>query len=267
MIQTQLDEMIGTPPPSTVDVAALVRREKRGQAVRRAGYGMSAVVAAAVTAGVLVSGGAPGSGTHAGPPAGQPAVDTRFQLQASSKESAQASGKRLSQALDRALKKAVPGVEYVSFKRNLSNPVDGLPFIDGFTGGRGPGYWFAGDVNVAVDKHQGVLNLMAFSLPRPGDPVKRDRAGNVSPSVRVACDGEAGCTEGTGARGEKVIMVVTRKGDYQNREVRVAIPGDRLLSVSVSNLDGNDEGNAGSPPLTIAQLRAITAEVAGQIKA
>ena len=268
-MQAQFDEMIGTPPPSTVDVPTLVRRKKRSQAVRRAGYCMSAVVAAAVTGGVLISVDAPGGGAHAGPPVAQPAPDTRFQLRSNDKESAQATEQRLRVALDHAVKKAAPGVQYASFTGNLSNPTkEGLPFIV-FAGsvGADSADMFAGDVNVVVGERHGVLSLMALALPRPGDPVKRDVHGRVSPPTRLACDGVAGCTEGAGPHGEKLVMVVTRKGDYQDREVRIGIPGDRLLCVSAANVDATDAKNTESPPLTIAQLTAIAEEVAGQIKA
>jgi hypothetical protein len=265
MMQPLFDEMIGTPPPSTVDVAAIVRREQRGRSARRAGYGLAAVVAVAVSAGTLSSGNGSSSDPRAAPP---PVADTRFQLISTDEKTADASARQLSRALDHAVKKAVPGVTYPSFKGITSNPTkEGLPLI---VVGRGPGPdpvdWFGGTVNVQVDKRQGALNLMAISLPEPGTPFKKGPDGKPSPPLLVSCEHETGCQESAGPDGKKVVTVVTRKRNYQNREVRTEIPGHRVLTVSVSNVDVNPE-NAAAPPLTTAQLAQIIGEVSGQIKA
>jgi hypothetical protein len=265
MMQPLFDEMIGTPPPSTVDVAAIVRREQRGRSARRAGYGLAAVVAVAVSAGTLTSVARPNDEPRAAPPPVVP--DTRFQLISTDKQTAEASARQLSRALDHAVKKAVPGVTYPSFKGITSNPTkEGLPLIVGGWGpGKDPADWFSGTVNVEVTKRQGALNLMVLSLPEPGTPFKKGRDGKPSPPMLVSCEHETGCKESTGPNGKKIVTIVTKQGNYQNREVRTEIPSHRVLTVSVSNVDVNPE-NAAAPPLTTAQLAQIVGEVSGQIK-
>ncbi|MET0492650.1 MAG: hypothetical protein ABW000_05910 [Actinoplanes sp.] len=268
MMQPLFDEMIGTPPPSTVDVAAIVRREQRGRSARRAGYGLAAVVAVAVSAGTLTSVARPDDEPRAAP---SPVIDTRFQLISTDKQTAEASARQLSKALDHAVKKAVPGVTYPSFKGITSNPTkEGRPLIV-ISGGRGSGKdpvdWFGGTVNVELDKRQGALNLMAISLPEPGTPDKVGPDGKPSPPMLVSCEHETGCQESTGPNGKKIVTIVTRRGNYQNREVRTEIPSHRVLSVSVANVDATNPDNAAAPPLTTAQLARIVGEVSGQIKA
>lgn len=55
MSKTLFDTVVGTPPPSTVDVAAIVRRRRRARAARRLGIVLAPVAVAAVTATALVT--------------------------------------------------------------------------------------------------------------------------------------------------------------------------------------------------------------------
>jgi len=68
MSKTLFDEVIGTPPPSTVDVPAIVRRRRRTRTLRRVGIAATSVVAvsAIVAAGLGL---APGRGSRLTTPA------------------------------------------------------------------------------------------------------------------------------------------------------------------------------------------------------
>jgi hypothetical protein len=61
MSKTLFDEVIGTPPPSTVDVAAIVRRRRRVIAFRRSGIALTSVLVAGglAAAGLTALGGNP----------------------------------------------------------------------------------------------------------------------------------------------------------------------------------------------------------------
>src|SRR4051812_50195799 len=83
MSREQFDAAIGPVPPSTVDVGAVLDRERRRARVRRvanpwtaAGAGVAAVAVAA--AGVFVPGGSgAGPGMPGGPPSAPPSPDPR----------------------------------------------------------------------------------------------------------------------------------------------------------------------------------------------
>ena len=70
MSKTLFDEVIGTPPPSTVDVPAIVRRRRRISTLRRVGITATSAVAvsAMVAAGLSLAPGRGGRG-HTGPAA------------------------------------------------------------------------------------------------------------------------------------------------------------------------------------------------------
>jgi len=264
MTQHLFDDMIGTPPPSTVDVPALVRRERRARIARQAGYGMTAVMALAVaTAGVASVSRSPGEPNDT-PAATQPqqSQDKHFQLLANSKESADASAKSLSQTLDRALKQTVTTAKWVNIKASdASNPTtEGLPNIFPiFLGPNHPGNYFSGTVNVENDSRQGHLSLMIQPLAEAGNWQYP------KPPRLLACAGEAGCTESTGPNGEKIITIVTEVSSFNLQDVRVGVAGHRMLSITLG-MDV-DRNNVQALPLTVTQTTAIAVYVASQIKA
>jgi hypothetical protein len=93
------DEVVGTPPPSDLDIRALVRRE-RGRTRRRRGLlGLAVVAVVAVTAVTQVGGPEPATRV-AGP---EPAVPQTFQLVVNTQEAADATADKVSEALDSGL--------------------------------------------------------------------------------------------------------------------------------------------------------------------
>jgi hypothetical protein len=256
MTKQLFDEVIGTPPPSTVDIRGLVRRENRRRFVRRASYGMTAVVALAVSAGVVASVSDAHPGPRSAPIAVQSAQDTRFQLLADDKASAEVTAKRLSQTLDGALKRAAPGATWATIKgSDAANPTaDGLPFItlgnlpDSSTG------YFSGLATVEADKRMGLLQLMTQPQVDPGTRTPKK-------PIQLACAGEAGCTESTAPNGEKIVTLVAQKGNVYSQEVRIGIPGKRMLIIELASTNSNET------PLTMKQVTAIAVDVASYIKA
>jgi hypothetical protein len=109
MTQQMFDDAIGELPPSTVDVAGIVRRQKRNRRLLRAPLAMVAVVA--VAAGVAYAGfGGPGPadpGQTSPPPAGP-----SFRLVVDTAASKKLSAEQLTKAYDEAVRGAVPGARW-----------------------------------------------------------------------------------------------------------------------------------------------------------
>jgi hypothetical protein len=258
--QQLFDEVIGTPPPSTVDVHALVRGEKRIRTARRTTLGATAIVSLALATGLMV-----GTATKPGAPTATPATaqtqqsqDTRFQLLANDKESAEASAKRVSTAFDHAMRQAAPGAAWETIKDGGSNPTaDGLPYIVPIfeDGPNAPVKDFSGSVNIKNDTRHGVLTLMI--IPQVDPKVKTPK-----PPLVLACAGAAGCTEGTGPNGERVSTRVTAQGKDNSIEIRIGVAGDRLLILSAHSTGANP-----ASPMTAEQLISTAASISSQIKA
>ncbi|MER7009170.1 hypothetical protein ABT297_39850 [Dactylosporangium sp. NPDC000555] len=262
MTQHLFDEVVGTPPPSTVDVHALVRREKRAQAGRRAGYGMMAVVALAVSAGVLVSVSGQDRNPHPAPPVAQGAPDLRFQLLANDKASAEATAKHLSAALNDALKRAAPEAKWVNVKDGgAADPTaEGLPHIAAVNLSDSRAAYFSGSVNVEAGKHVGVLSLTTMGdvgQANPRDPTNPEKK---KQPIKLDCAGAEACTEGVAPNGQKTLTIAGQTGNVYLRSVRVGIPDNRILIIQVGSTNSNEA------PLTVQQITAIVVDVAGYIK-
>jgi len=283
---TQLfDEVIGVLPPSTVDVAGIVRREKRRGMLRTITGAATATVAlsVAVAIGLSGTGGAksPPSATGSalasdGPPAtGVPAPDTRFRLVADSAESAAATAKRLSKALDASVRKEVPGSKWIFEPDYVGEPKrpDGqLPDLDAKVRKGRPGQsgqMFAGVSGVRNDGRKGSFHLIVVIDEAPED-------GPSTPVDPGACGADTGstCTEGTAPNGAWTRLVTMAdenggKDPFVLYIASVGLPDGRYLILEISNDFGLDGAPAAQPdaPWTSDQLLTIATDLAGQIKA
>jgi len=112
MTQRLFDELVGAPPPSTVDVEGIVRRRRRAHARRR--WAGTAVGLTALTAAVAF-GGVPG-GLDGGIPDGGSAPAGKVRAQPAPPRPP-AAGKRsaasLTQAVNTALRQQAPGARWI----------------------------------------------------------------------------------------------------------------------------------------------------------
>ncbi|MFC6020820.1 hypothetical protein ACFP2T_32205 [Plantactinospora solaniradicis] len=286
MNQQLFDQVVGTPPPSTVDVVAIVRREKRRSAVRRIGTTMAAVLGLAASAGILVTA-QDGPAGVAPPPV---AVDNRFQLVASDRESAQLTAKRLAEALDEALRSAAPGARWIRSNIFEDAAPDGQPphlFTDNTL--KQHEQMFSGGTGVLADGRKGMLELHIVrfgpvtgkrcddpkcvaerALPAEDENKKRD--------LLLSCRDETTCTERTGPNGERMtirtdfIKLKRFPGPWKaaNYQVFVELVDGRVLNLVSTNEYGMGEHESTLqqqyPPLTAAQLTEMAIEVAGRVK-
>jgi hypothetical protein len=121
--QDLVDGEMGTPPPSTVDVDAIIVRQRRAGRLRRAGLAASVGAMTLAVALVLIAlrPGGP-SGQVGGPPSPTPSLSPREQEAA-----------RLTATLQQLLTQALPGAEFLApgpddFAK--TSPTEPLVFVD-----------------------------------------------------------------------------------------------------------------------------------------
>ncbi|GAA0247706.1 hypothetical protein [Cryptosporangium japonicum] len=114
MTQQMFDDLVGQPPPSTVDVDAIIRDRTRRRRIRQAPIVVAAVAVIAV--GATVAGfGHLGTGPTSGGDVvvgKAPAGGTKIRLVVDTAEGKAKSAEELTRAYDEAVKKAVPGAEW-----------------------------------------------------------------------------------------------------------------------------------------------------------
>ncbi len=273
---TQLfDQLIGDVPPSTVDVAGIVRREKRRSAARRVTGVAAAVVTLSVTTAIGLSM-TTSTGASSPPLAGGAAAtgavtpDTRFALVSLTEESAAVSAKRLGAALDAAFRKEAPGATWI-FDPELpgeTGPAGRPPKLSYHVvdrSGKKSEELFSGSSGVLNEGRKGRLHLGVNATEGLGEDGAPQRDAGTCPPA-----GSQECKQGTAPHGAKTIFL-TRTFDDGVRvsTAEVALPDGRALRVTHSNSFGADGSGAAqrTAPLTDAQLMAIVVEVAGHIKA
>jgi len=272
-MSTQLfDQVVGELPSSTVDVAGIVRREKRRSTVRRVAGLATAVVALSVTTGLALGmtggTGAPSSPSAAGGTSAtdSAAPDNRFALVALNAATGAESAKRLSAALDAAFRKEAPGAKWI-FEPNLPGETgpDGQPpklVYKGAQDAPASQEMFSGGSGVLNGSRKGSLHLGVF----PADGPRED--GGRGP-VKCLPTGQQ-CKEGVAPSGTKTtLQTVTDGGKVAEYVAAVGLPDGRILKIGQTKAFGLDGAGATQdrPPLTGDQVLAIAVDVAGQIKA
>jgi len=240
-----LDDEMGTPPPSTVDVTAVIARQRRLVRYRRLGVGASAAVAVlAVALAVPMI----GRTTPAGHSPVQPAaVGTTTPT-----PTRQAEADRLTAELGRLMAAALPDAQFVTHPAwPDSQP---LVFVDKGT------YFFA---TAEIKDAQGISSISVsvgrndpddpqFSVGCPTDPNPQDVT-NLQCSVAPGPDG--------GSLRTLTDTIGTK--DYHNVSAQLTRPDGNIVGVLVSNgVDNQDEYHAQRPetPLTKAEVVALAEE-------
>jgi hypothetical protein len=273
---TQLfDEVIGDVPPSTVDVAGIVRREQRRGALRRvAGVATATVSLSVATAiGLGLTGGtgasSPPSAVGNGGAAGTGVPDVRFALVAQNQETASASAKRLSAALDTAFHKEAPTARWIfNPERPGQTGPDGVPPALSYrvvNAAKGvPEELFHGDSGVLDNGRRGNLHLGVNATGGPGED-----GTTVGRTLICPSSGQRKCTAGKAPSGARMIFLTSISGGVRVETCIVGLPDRRTLSITHTNnygADGSAPPQTGMP-LTEAQVKAIAFDVAAKIKA
>jgi hypothetical protein len=238
-MREQFDEIVGTPPPSTIDTHVLARRVRRTRDARRAGIAATAIVAAGLTGGLLVSN---------NPPVGTPPVpnntaiaqaDNRIELKSDTRSNGEASAERLAALIEDAVADVAPGAVWI-------NALD-VRFID--AGPEGSQWWGSGGLEVGGR----FGNIVVMTV---GGRAEHEKAGQSG----LSCPPDmSGCAEGTSPGGRK--MMTFDGGEGSSRLVRAALelPGNRIIAV-------HHIPEQSGPVLSAAQFLQIFDAVAAQIK-
>jgi hypothetical protein len=263
MTQQLFERIIGEPPPSTVDVEQIIRRERRGRRRRWLGGAGAGLAAAAVTlsigaVGAARTGGPPPSGAQ--PPATVPApssVDPGRDVRDSSE--------RLSRAMREAVRRVAPAAELAGAPGRAPLFVKGLRLETRTNvpsprvGGMLPkGDVFVGGADVWVGDRHGHLNIeVSMGAHHPalacGPPRK-----------------QPGCSEVEGPGGAQVIRLTTGKvvADRQGTAYTVIaqFADGRAVQIEHDNLVRGEQRAGGRlsarPPLSVDQLTRIALDPA-----
>lgn len=250
-LRNQLDAAMGDPPRSTVDVDAIVRRQRRTGRLRVAGAaGATAAVLAGVTAGAvalsgtaparLPSGSGPATATAAAPTTGPATTPTTPRCADGRPASGlpPGAGPRLTTALQAAVRAEIGRTKL-------------YPFDDNGTA-RAPLRFFGGPCD-PQERNRGEYLAVAKFGPRLLDPMLDVY---VQTSTLTLCN-ERRCDERTGPGGE-LIQSVTERGEFQaTQEVRAVVVVTKPDGTVVQLLAFTQDRTTGQPPLTVAQLIRI----------
>jgi hypothetical protein len=268
-MKAQLDEEMGTPPPSLIDVEALVSRGRRQVRLRRfvaagGGAGLSVVALGAVVAVALNASGPAGAPAGFGaapassvsvsptPPGGKPTGPTGSEPPQSPPgsmrpvtEGQAAAEQRLTNVVKALVQQYAPGA--VASK-------DGS--------GREPLKVRVGSAFNSAAKYDASANLTV------GDGQGQFYIGiGDNQNIRTDCDGGFNdgsgrtCTKGVGPAGESIVRIVEPTDDKKNKAFLVYIVRTDNTGIFLTADDGNDFGNrAGTraePVFTHDQLVAM----------
>lgn len=235
MMRQQFEEIIGTPPASTVDAHALVRREYRARTARRVGLGTTAVAAAGITIALLAN----------TSPAGNPPLarqpDTGVQLTSATRADAEASAGHLTAVVEAGVRTAAPEARW-----DPGLTVTVLEY--------GSSFGWTGNGHLRTPKTRGDLTLTTVDLPAPGTrPDKQP--------ITVSCAGEPDCAEGTTANGRPIVTITRSSGTARWLEVRIGLASSRVMALSATNA-----GDSGEVVLTAAQVATVAQHVADTVR-
>jgi hypothetical protein len=274
MIHQLLDEMIGTPPPSTVDVRGIVRHERRRPMVRLSAAAAVMVVIAGSWLAVDSR-----SSREPAAPTRVTADNVSFRLVTDSRESGDATAKRLGVALDEAVHQQGLAVRWLVPIR----PSDVVRFVPGNSAQNQQRFAGSGDVTLGGRTGQLTLTIVSDYDPCPAGSPKEKACGSHggSPTRQLlSCAGmPAGCVEGVTPTGAKLLTSATSVRPpaagpvpFATALARVQLPDRRVLELTSSNLRAGRGPVKASPQqqepvLTLRQLTAAAVDLAGRITA
>ena len=262
-LRTQLDAAMGDPPRSTVDVDAIVRRQRRGARLRIAGAGgATAAVLAGALAGAVALTGAPGP---AAPPAAAPTPPSTRSAATPAcpgvsppPPSPSASGAPTTAPADPGHVPLPAGAErrlstaLTSAVRAEIGRAELYPFDDeGIT--RAPLRFFGGPCD-PEPRFRNEYTAVAMFGTRTTSPLM---AVYVQTDPRSACTDDRACKVTTGPAGE-VIRSITAHGDFQGRvQTRALVAISKRDGTTVQLFASTPGRSSTRPPLSVAQLTRI----------
>lgn len=251
-MQQLFDELIGTPPPTSIDSRALVRRDRRVRATRWSVLGASAV-AAGIAVVAFTTATAP-SGT---PPVGAPPsetaspADNRLELRAATREEAQVSAGQLKAALDAAVRAAVPTATWdpKGFDITVIDYVQPMGWIGG--------------VDVKAAGKSGTVSASLHGLPATiqADPLTCANLAKIPRKENEKLRGHSvpaapPCVDARTPSGKQVVTFTNTTKGTESFQVEVGMADNRVMSLQIY----------GVGVLTLDQLLTVAEEATERIK-
>ncbi|GAA1633741.1 hypothetical protein [Actinoplanes couchii] len=254
------DELVEDAPPSTVDVAGIVGRERR----RRFGLRLTGIAAGLAAVGVVAGLVVQNPATSPSPPA---AVAGGFRLVSDTDASVEQTARRLEQALDEALRATAPDARWRRLFKHTA--ADGEPpMINGKAAADVAQQVYSGSQGVETGDRRGMLRFL-ISSPTPCTPgavVQCEDASSMAEywaNYFTCAANQPVCAVGTLPDGRRTKAVST--GANRHR-ASVELPDKRVLAVEVSNRFAlNKPLDPDGAPLTLDQTEAVARSVAGRI--
>lgn len=248
--QDLLDDEVGMPPPSGVDIDAVIARQQRRVRFQQLGLAATAGAIAVAVAVVFVSlpraGGASKVGAAAPPPA---AVAQAPAVSAHDQEAA-----RLSVELQQIMASTVPDAHFLALPFS-SPPTPALTFAHQSNGGE----YYAATAEIKDPAGAGSITV---DVGREDTQFRKDGACSTDRDPR---DAKVTCQTLPGPDGAKVevVTVTIGKKGFEHFRVEIIRADGNGVSVDVSNGVVNPNGTAGyvgqrpTPSLTLAQVTAV----------
>lgn len=240
--QELIDDEIGTAPPSTVDVNAIVSRQRKLVRVQRAGVAVAAgVVAAALVTGVGIlqqAGGVRSPDVTALPspsasPSPSPTQDPRA-----------AEAARLTGELRPLLAALLPNAGYKPFPQDDGPAGDALVFVD-------RGGYFIATAEVRDTKGPGGLKVLTGDLSSVYGTPECPAPDEVPLDVKISCDMVPG------PDGATVMRLTMTRGKFMRHLIFVHRPDGKSVAVEVMNGTKNFVSTRPNPPLTRDQAISL----------
>jgi hypothetical protein len=242
MSKTLFDEVIGTPPPSTVDVPAIVRRRRRTRTLRRVGIAVTSVVAVSAIVAASLSL-APGRGSRLGT---GPATQSPDAIVAFGTRSPGVTPRDVSDALTQAVTTIAPDAQWAP---------DGQPrVVASPTAEEGAGAMFGGAGSLTRD---GISRRVAVSIGPAGDTFACEKK-----SPEETC--------GSGLTPEGATMVIRQYWDPSHPEwitvwrVDLAL-ADGLVLQGYAYASKRVEYGSLGPVLRVTELVRVVDDVASRL--
>ena len=288
MTRQLFDDLTADAPPSTVDVAGIVRRERRRRVALRAGAPGFAILVTAATIAVFHPAPAATPSVVAAPPSvvpsSVPPSAPGFRLVASDKAAAAATAKSLRAALDAAVHGAAPGAKWLARGNTAISTPDGQPpriTGDGLT--RPTEQRFTGTTGISFDGRKGKLSLTIITIDSCSrGALAKCPAGASTPAEQrremieglFACQPKAvvKCTASTRPDGRRQrVQTATSLHGFVSQETNIELADGRALMIAVDNEfvppGGDPKNDIPQPgaPLSPAQVTKIATTVGDQI--
>ncbi|GIF23204.1 hypothetical protein BJ973_000440 [Actinoplanes tereljensis] len=276
MTQQLFEDLTADAPPSTIDVAGIVRSEKRRRTLVRVGVPVAAIAVLA-TAFAVISPAAPAPPVTFSAQATAPAPAPGFRLVATNRATRAATAASLRKAMGDAVRATAPDAKWLAQGDPAYSTPDGQPpLITGDGVQRTQDQMFFGGTGISLDGRRGTIRLSVIAV-NPCNGGTLSKCGTdpkiLNPDTYFKCyPSPEECTESKGTDGRRQrVRTTTSLHGFVGHEATVELADKRTLLVFVDNefiVPGTDPDNSVAQPeapLSLLQIGAVATAIGDQI--